>query len=99
MRKVIFLTADLCKENGLTDWRQYHYNFRVLKRLMRTAQNKKRGNPKLEDKKKRKEKAIQEAHRSYIKASAFLLERAKATLLTIKSKSNSLMTEIKKNRD
>lgn len=65
MRKVIFLTASLCEEKELTDWRQYHYNYRSLKRLMRIAQNKKRGVPRLEDKKKKKEEEIKKAHQVY----------------------------------
>lgn len=95
MRKVIFLTSDLCEENGLTDWRQSRYNFRCLKRLMRTAQNKKRGAPRLEDKKKKKEEEIQEAHRNYINASSILLERAKTTLLKFE-RNGDFFTEIRK---
>lgn len=95
MRKVIFLTAGLCEENELTDWRQHQYNFRRLKRLMRTAQNKKRGSPRLEDKKKKKEEEIQEAHRNYINASSIVLERAKTTLLKFERNGN-LFTEIRK---
>ena len=42
LRKVITLTAQWCDDLGLTDWRQHAYNVRHVKRLMRSAQNKKR---------------------------------------------------------
>ena len=41
MRKVITLTAQWCECLGMSDWRQHAYNARHVKRLMRTAQNKK----------------------------------------------------------
>ena len=42
MRKVIALTAHWCERHNMSDWRQYKYNVRHVKRLMRMAQNKKR---------------------------------------------------------
>ena len=42
MRKVITLTAQWCEGLDMSDWRQSAYNLRHVKRLMRTAQNKKR---------------------------------------------------------
>ena len=51
MRKIITLTARLCEENGLSTWRQHAYNVRHVKRLMRTAQLKKRGGGKTEEQK------------------------------------------------
>lgn len=41
MRKAITLIALWCESDGLSDWRQYRYNLRQLKRLMRIAQGKK----------------------------------------------------------
>jgi IS5 family transposase len=42
LRKAITLTAHCwCERQQLSDWRQYNYNLRQLKRLMRSAQNKK----------------------------------------------------------
>ncbi len=40
LRKAITLTAHWCEEQQLSDWQQYSYNLRQLKRLMRSAQNK-----------------------------------------------------------
>lgn len=94
LRKVIFLTANLCEEEKLTDWRQYQYNFRCMKKLMRKAQNKKRGTARSEERKQRKEEEIKEAHRNYIFSAQNLLDKAKSTLLEINN--CSLVTEVKK---
>ncbi len=94
MRKVIALTAALCEENALTDWRQHHYNFKSLKRLMRKAQNKKRGNPRSEEMKNKLEKDIKEAHQHYISTARDFLNKAKTTLLKLND--GNLLTEIRK---
>ena len=94
MRKVIFLIGALCEEADLTDWRQYQYNFQSLRKLMRKAQNKKRGNPKSEEKKNKKEKEIQDAHQKYIMTARELLEKAQATLLKIND--STILTEVRK---
>lgn len=48
MRKAITLTALWCESLQLSDWRQYRYNLRQLKRLMCSAQSKKRRKAKAE---------------------------------------------------
>src|SRR5258708_10611998 len=62
MRKVIFLTADLCEGNGVTDWRQHQYIYRKIKKLMRICQNKKRGNPRSEVSWEKKEADLKDLH-------------------------------------
>ena len=42
LRKAIMLTARWCESQRLSDWRQYRYHLRQLKRLMRSAQSRKR---------------------------------------------------------
>jgi hypothetical protein len=42
LHKAIMLTARWCESQRLSDWRQYRYHVRQLKRLMRGAQSKKR---------------------------------------------------------
>jgi transposase, IS5 family len=93
MRKVIFLTADLCEANELTDFRQHQYNFRVIKRFMRKAQNVKRGKPKSDENKKKKEQDIQKAHQDYINEANIILRKATHTLLKIDG--GDLLTEIR----
>jgi len=47
MRKAITLTAVWCESCQISDYRQYRYNLRQLKHLMRSAQNKRRGKAKV----------------------------------------------------
>ena len=82
-RKVISLISDLCNKYGLTDWRQSEYNIRLIKRLMRSAQNKKRSKAKDEDKKTEREALIVEAHQVYIDTAQGYVVKAIATLLVL----------------
>lgn len=80
MRKVIIFIAELCDRHELTDWRQYAYNIRHVKRLMRTAQNKKRSQTKTEEQKKNREANIMQAHQEYIEISQKYLDKIMYTL-------------------
>ena len=66
MRKIITLSAELCERHGLSDWRQQVYNVKHVKRLMRTAQNKKHVSAKTEEQQEKREALIVEAHQEYI---------------------------------
>ena len=68
MRKVVTLTAQWCDEEGISDWRQHAYIMRHLKRLMRTAQNKKRSKAQLEEQKKKNAQDMVEEHQDYLDA-------------------------------
>jgi transposase, IS5 family len=80
MRKIITLSAELCERHGLSDWRQSAYNVKQTKRLMRTAQNKKRTQASTEEKKKKREASIIEAHQTYLDVSQKYLNKAYSTL-------------------
>lgn len=86
MRKVITLSADLCERHRLSDWRQHVYNVRHVKRLMRTAQNKKRARAKTEDQKRKCDALIVEAHKEYIDVAQHYLNKAKYTLNSLETK-------------
>lgn len=58
LRKVLFLSADLCAKFELSDLRQYRYNFRKLKYAQRQIQKSRRGKA-LDDK-------VESAYRAYI---------------------------------
>lgn len=58
MRKVLFLSANLCEEVGLSDLRQYQYNYRQLKYTQRVVQKSKRGQS--------CEQKIVQTHKDYI---------------------------------
>lgn len=91
MRKVIMLTAQLCEENGITEWRQAKYNMSKIKRQYMRAQNLKRSNSKNQDKKDKREKIIIEAHRTYIKIANEYLKKAEASLSVLKNKISILV--------
>lgn len=80
MRKVITLTADLSERYGLSEWRQNIYNVRHVKRLMRTAQNKKRGKGQNEEQLAKRNKQIAQAHQEYIDVAKRYLNKAFCTL-------------------
>ena len=83
MRKVVTLTARLCDDHGLSDWRQHAYNIRHMKRLMRTVQNKKRSRAYSEEWKAKRQVLIKKAHQDYLEVSQRYLDKARDTLATI----------------
>ena len=83
MRKVVTLTAELSEGHGMSDWRQYAYNVRHLKRLMRAAQNKKRSRAKSEEQQAKRKASIEEAHQTYLDAAQRYLDKARNTLVLL----------------
>ena len=80
MRKVVALTARLSEDHGGSDWRQSAYNVRHLKRLMRTAQNKKRSKAQSEAQQARNKALMIEAHQAYLEVAQRYLSKAQDTL-------------------
>ncbi len=80
MRKVITLTAQWCEDLGMSDWRQWAYNLRQVKRLMRTAQNKKRSKAKSPEQVQKNEALIIQAHQEYLDVTQGYLDKAGQTL-------------------
>ena len=76
LRKAITLTARWCETHQLSDWRQYRYNLRQLKRLMYRAQNKKRH--KAADQPSNTQKI--QAYQAYIKQAQYYLNKIQTTL-------------------
>ena len=92
MRKVITLTARLCNEYDLSDWRQSIYNIKHLKRLMRTAQNRKRNRGgKTDEQKKENLKRMKMAHEEYIIVADRYLNKISYTLESLKEKNLGTM--------
>jgi hypothetical protein len=83
MRKVITLTAQWCDRLDLSDWRQYKYNIRHVKQLMRTAQNKKRSKARSPAQQEKNAALIVAAHEEYLVVTANYLGKARATLATL----------------
>jgi len=80
MRKIITLTAQLCEGHDLSEWRQYAYNIRHVKKLMRAAQMKKRGGGKTEEQKEKCQEQVIAAHQLYIDIAQKYLDRARLSL-------------------
>jgi IS5 family transposase len=83
MRKVIILTAQWCNRHEVSHWRQHAYNVRHVKRLMRTAQNKKRSKAQSEEQQKKNATLIVEAHQEYLDVAERYLNKAQETLATL----------------
>jgi len=83
MRKVINLTAQWCESLDLSDWRQHVYNVKHVKRLMRTAQNKKRSKAKSIELEEKNEALIIRAHQEYLDVAQTYLDKARQTLALI----------------
>jgi IS5 family transposase len=86
MRKVVMLTAKLCERYGMSDWRQHAYNVAHLKRLMRTAQNRKRGKAKSEEQQAKRQALIAKAHQAYLNVAQHYLDKARGTLMAIEQR-------------
>ncbi|MHB1590486.1 MAG: hypothetical protein ACYCTW_02990 [Sulfuricella sp.] len=83
MRKIIELTARLCAEHGLSDWRQYAYNVRHLKRHLRRAQNRKHRKARDPAQQERNDARVIDAHAAYLDVARQYLGKAQATLAAI----------------
>jgi hypothetical protein len=66
MRKIIVLTARLGDAHDASEWRQYIYNIRQLKKLVRMAQLKKRGGGKTEQQQEKRQKQMVKAHQQAV---------------------------------
>ncbi|SFM36558.1 ISNCY family transposase [Nitrosomonas communis] len=76
LRKAIMLTARWCESQRLNYWRQYRYNLRQLKRLMRSAQSKKRR--KTADQPSNTQKI--QAYQAYIDQAQYHVDKIQTTL-------------------
>jgi len=83
LRKVITLTAQWCDDLALSDWRQHDYNVKHVKRLMRTAQNKKRSKATSAERAAKNEALIIAAHHDYLTVAQTYLDKARQTLARI----------------
>ena len=80
MRKVITLTARWCADVDVSEWRQYRYNIRQLKRLLRAAQNKKRSKAQSAAQQEQNATRLLAAYEEYLAVAARYLYKAQETL-------------------
>jgi hypothetical protein len=78
LRKAIILIAQWCENRQLSDWRQYRYNLCQLRRLMRSAQNKKRSKAKIETQQINTQKI--QAYQAYLDQARCHLDKIQITL-------------------
>ena len=83
MRLGLTLTAQWCEGLTMSDWRQSAYNVRHVKRLMRTAQNKKRSKAKSPEQVQKNEALIVRAHQEFLDVAQAYLDKARQTLVLI----------------
>lgn len=83
MRKVITLVAQWCDDCSMSDWRQHVHNVNKLKRLCRSAQNRKRSKAQAEQKQQENQARIIAAHQEYLELANHYLAKARQTLATL----------------
>ena len=79
IRKAIEVCAKLSEQQGSSQWRQFSHNIRGIKRLLRVVHQLKRSTSKKPEKKVVKDQQIKQAHRDYLAAVDFQLQRAVST--------------------
>jgi hypothetical protein len=79
LRKIIALSAQWCELRDLSDWRQHAHHWRGIKRLQRTAQNKKRSRAQDPEQQARNQAAIEVAHQNYLDAAQGIVDKARRT--------------------
>ncbi len=94
IRKVIQLTAQLCDNHGLSEWRQSVYNIKQVKRLMRIAQKKKRGSGKTAQQIAKQEQALKDSHKDYVMLAQRFLDKAQTTIKTLEGTVEFTMSDL-----
>jgi len=87
VRKVIQLTAQLCEKHELSDWRQYAYNVKQVKKKMRIVQKKKRASGKTEGQKLKCTEAVKQVHQKFTTLAQYFLNKSEAALRKINDSS------------
>jgi hypothetical protein len=80
IRKVLFLIGRECNQLGITDWRQYEYIYKKIKKRFNRANKIKRSTSKNPDKKAVIEQQIKDAHTAYVDLVESYVGRAKQSI-------------------
>jgi len=88
MRKVIGLTGQLCESEKISDWRQYQFNVKQVKKLFRKAQKIKYSTSKNEEKVALRSEEVHQAYRDYLALSESTIQRSQQTLKDIVTLNN-----------
>ena len=87
VRKIIQIIAVVAHGLGLTEWRQFQYNIRMLKKLYRRVQKLKHSTSQDKDKKAERSQLIKDAHQQYVEAAEQHIAKVKLTINAINSNS------------
>ena len=79
VRKAIEISAQLCRDEGLSDWRQSAYSIRQLKKAYRRVQQLNRSKSQDEAKREARQAEIEQAYRDYLELAEELLARVRDT--------------------
>ena len=79
VRKCIETCAQLCRDGGLSDWRQSAHNSRRFKKAYRRVQQLKRSTAKDAAKREARQAEIEQAHRDYLELAEHFMTRARDT--------------------
>jgi len=93
MRKVIELTGRLCQKEAITDWRQYRFNLKQLKKQYRKAQKIKYPTSKNEEKKAARCEEVHQAYQDYLLSAEELMKKSQQALKALVSLNNLLAVE------
>jgi len=83
MRKLIIITGRTCDKQSMSSWRQYRFNLRQLKKLLRKIQKARYSNSKNETKKQTKKEEIHQLYRDYLNLAKLLIEKSEQVLPTL----------------
>jgi len=78
----------------MSDWHQFEYSLRQIKRAMRTAQTKKRSKAKSPEQVQKNEALSMQAHQAYVTLAQTYLYKANQTLATIAQQGTSGVIEL-----
>lgn len=84
VRKIITLTASVCSELGITQWRQHRHNLKKIKKLFNRVRKLKRSNSKDPEKRAEREKLIKEAYQTYTDVVSSMISDVEQCILIIR---------------
>ena len=93
MRKIIELTGKACESENLSDWRQYRFNQKQLKKRYRNAQKIKHSSSKNEKKKAARCEEVHQTYRDYLSEAERLIKKSQTTLKTLNDRGKMLQVE------
>jgi len=93
MRKVIELTGRISEQEKITDWRQYRFNLKQLKKQYRKTQKLKYSTSKDEEKKAARCEEVHQAYRDYLTTAKQLITKSQQTIKMIIKRGNLLIVE------